>query len=161
MEPWEKERERFPPKPTRLEEEIRKLEEEFSRALTEGGSFGYGFTIVSVNGTPVEQKVFRTPEGQRVLRSQQPQMEEREPLVDIIDEKEMTKILVDLPGIEKKDILLTSDDNTLEISVDTERRKYHKRLELPHTVKNPKAEYRNGVLEVSIRKEKAKDVKIG
>ncbi|MFH0860111.1 MAG: Hsp20/alpha crystallin family protein [Candidatus Altiarchaeota archaeon] len=152
MEPWEKGRERFPPKPTRLEEEIRKLEEEFSRALTEGGSFGYGFTIVSVNGTPIEQKVFR---------SQQPQIEEREPLVDIIDEKETTKILVDLPGIEKKDILLTSDDNTLEISVDTEQRKYHKRLELPHTVKNPKAEYRNGVLEVSIRKEKAKDVKIG
>lgn len=158
MFPWDKKRERFPQKPGDFESEIRKLEDEMVNALKDGGCFSCGFSVVSVNGQPVEQRVFRGPVEQGVLG--QPSTEEREPLVDIVEEKDHTRVLIDLPGVEKKDIQLTAEDNVLEVKVDTGSRKYQRRIELPHSVKNPRAEYKNGVLEVKVKKDEPEDLKI-
>ena len=78
MFPWK--RERFPYQASDFEQEIRKLEEEFSRALQEGRNFSFGFSVVSVNGQPVEQQIF----GQPQANAGDPQVDEIEPLVDIV-----------------------------------------------------------------------------
>jgi len=79
---------------------------------------------------------------------------EREPLVDVFSENDTIKVVAELPGVEKEDIKLNATPNTLTISVDTPQRKYYKEIELPAEVetKTAKAVYRNGVLEVTLKK---------
>jgi len=80
--------------------------------------------------------------------------EEREPLVDVMEEKDEVVVVAELPGVEKEDINLNATEDTLTISVDTPQRKYYKELRLPTEVnpKSAKAQYKNGVLEVRLKK---------
>ena len=82
--------------------------------------------------------------------------EEREPLVDVMETDDEVKVIAELPGVEKKDIKLYGTEDTLTISVDTAERKYYKKVELPSAVdaKSAKASYKNGVLEVRLKKKK-------
>jgi len=65
--------------------------------------------------------------------------------------------MVELPGVEENEINLDVDDKIVTISTDTHDRKYHKKVELPTSVKKDAVEssYRNGILEVKLRKEKS------
>ena len=82
--------------------------------------------------------------------------DEREPLTDVIEDARQVSITMELPGVEKKDINVHMTADELEISVDNERRKYHKRVRLPAKVdpKTTKATYTNGVLDVTVQKVK-------
>ena len=69
-------------------------------------------------------------------------------------------ITVEIPGVEKEDIDLVATEDTLEIKVDSPKRKYHKRIDLPCNVKtkSTKATYKNGILDIVLdKKEKKKD----
>jgi HSP20 family protein len=79
---------------------------------------------------------------------------EREPLTDVIEDARQVAITMELPGVEKKDINVHMTDEELEISVDNEVRKYHKRVRLPTKVdpKTTKATYNNGILDVTVQK---------
>ena len=57
--PWDKQKDSIPGKPSGFEEEIRRLENEFANALQDGRSFSYGYSIVAVNGQPVRQEIGR------------------------------------------------------------------------------------------------------
>ncbi len=79
---------------------------------------------------------------------------EREPLTDVIDEGERLAITLEMPGVERKDINVHMTEGELEITVDTEARKYHKSLRLPAKVdpSTTKATYNNGILDITVRK---------
>ena len=81
-------------------------------------------------------------------------MERREPLTDVIDERDVIRVVAEVPGVDKSDIKLRGTERTLTFSVETEQRKYHKEVELPEEVDpaSAKASYRNGVLEVTLNK---------
>ncbi|KPV63520.1 MAG: Small heat shock protein HSP16.5 [Candidatus Bathyarchaeota archaeon BA2] len=83
-------------------------------------------------------------------------IEEREPIVDIFEERDHIKVMAELPGVEENEIKLDIEDGTLTISADTPARKYYKKVELPSPVKKDDVEssYRNGILEVTLRKTK-------
>ena len=126
-----------------------------------GKSFGphvYGFSIsVGPDGRPRIREfgdVQRSRYGTRIR-------EQREPLVDVLDEEEEVIVVAELPGVEKEDINLHASEDELIISVDTPQRKYHKELPLPEEVdpKPVRASYKNGVLEVRLKK-KGKGEKI-
>lgn len=87
--------------------------------------------------------------------------EEREPLVDILEEEENVVVVVELPGVEKEEINLHATEDTLTISVDPANRKYHKELALPAKVdpKSAQGSYKNGVLEVHLKKTAEKMLK--
>ncbi len=70
------------------------------------------------------------------------------------EEADKVKVIVELPGVDKQDIDLRSEDRELTISVDTERKRFCKQLELPCDVLEDSAvaEYRNGVLTVFMDK---------
>lgn len=80
--------------------------------------------------------------------------DEREPLTDVIEDAQGLAITMELPGVEKKDINVNVTEEHLEISVDNERRKYHKRVRLPTKVDptTTKATYTNGILDVTVQK---------
>jgi HSP20 family protein len=81
-------------------------------------------------------------------------VDEREPLTDVIEGTKDVAVTMELPGVEKRDINVHMTDDELEISVDNERRKYHKRVKLPAKVdpKTTKATYTNGILDVTVSK---------
>jgi HSP20 family protein len=73
-----------------------------------------------------------------------------------MSENGTVQVLVELPGVEKKDVKLNCTEKTLIISVDTEKRRYFKEVELPTEIdpKVSKASYKNGVLQVTLTKAK-------
>jgi HSP20 family protein len=106
------------------------------------------------------------PEGKPIIREfgnvqpteAGPQLkEEYEPLMDVMEEDDEIVIVAELPGVERDDIKLQATEESLTISVDRERRKYRKELKLPKAVDpaSSRASYKNGVLEIRLKKVKA------
>ncbi|HOE52130.1 MAG TPA: Hsp20/alpha crystallin family protein [Methanomassiliicoccales archaeon] len=107
----------------------------------------YGFSMrTGPDGRPMVQEFGNVPRGGGLP----PDTSYREPLTDVVEEEGRVKVIVELPGVEKKDIDLRAEDRQLTISVDTERKRFNKTLELPCEVRpeSASAEYRNGVLTV-------------
>ena len=86
--------------------------------------------------------------------NEQENSEEMEPLVDLIEDAETLAVLVSLPGVKKDAIDLRTTENRLTVSVDTPNLDYHEELNLPTRVdpKSAHALYKNGVLEVRLKK---------
>ena len=80
--------------------------------------------------------------------------EEKEPLVDVLDDKTEVVIITELPGVEKEDIKLNVTELSLRITVDTPDRSYYKKLYLPAKVQRNSVQksYKNGVLEIRLKK---------
>ncbi len=81
--------------------------------------------------------------------------EEIEPLVDVIDEGDKIRVIAEVPGVEKDKIKLKAAGKELIIQA-SNGKKYFKKVQLPDEVdiKTAKAQYRNGVLEVEMKKSK-------
>ena len=113
--------------------------------------FVYGFSMsVGSDGKPVIREFGNVEPSARgpLLK------EEREPLVDVMDEGREVVVVTELPGVEKEEIKLEATDRTLKIHVDSAKRRYFKELELGHLVdpRTARASYKNGVLEVRFAK---------
>lgn len=80
--------------------------------------------------------------------------EQREPLVDIFDEKDHILIIIELPGIEEKHITTGVKGDILTLSAANGDRKYYKEVVLPEDADPDtlKSKYKNGVLEIRIGK---------
>jgi HSP20 family protein len=123
-----------------------------------GKSFVHGFSIhIGPDGKPHIQEF-----GNRPLRisTGEPEIsEKREPLTDVIEGDEEVSVTVEIPGVEREDINLKVKEDSLEIDVDTPERKYHKLVEFSCEVKpkTTKATYKNGILDVTIKRKEKKD----
>jgi HSP20 family protein len=93
---------------------------------------------------------------------------EREPMADVVTSEKEVKVVVEMPGIDKKDIKVNAYDNSVEIfTANTSQKKYRRIVELPPDtdLETAKSTYRNGLLEVVFNKKaqtkpKGKDIKI-
>ena len=88
---------------------------------------------------------------------QQPEFEvsdDPEPLVDVIEEGETVVVLVALPGVNKDNIDLRITGDSLTFSVDAADFEWYDELKLPARVnpKSARASYKNGVLEIKVKK---------
>lgn len=125
-------------------------DENFFKNIKPGKPMVYGFSIkLGPEGKPrIEQFGNIEPERRKVR-------EEREPLVDVMEKAKNITILAELPGVDKKDIKinLAKGNRTLIIDVPN---KFYKEIKLPARVKSKlgKAHYKNGVLEVELKKSK-------
>jgi len=131
------------------------------RTLSDGtkvkswGPFVYGYSVkIGPNGKPEFREFGNMKTRARLGRPRIDIEEKREPLVDIMTTDDQVKVIAELPGVQKEDVKLHTTEGTLTISVDTSRRKYYKEIELPTTVdpKEAKASYKNGVLEITLRR---------
>ena len=143
-------------------DDIRKMAEEMMKMFTNaqpGKPIVHGFKIdIGPDGKPqiadFGNRSIRSPEGVPTIS------DELEPLTDIIEGVNDVAITVEIPGVEKDDIDLIATEDTLEITVDAPKRKYHKRIDLPCNVKtkSTKATYKNGILDIVLeKKDKKKD----
>jgi HSP20 family protein len=146
-----------------LDEEFKEMEEHIARMFSEmgGGSpehdeesgpYIYGFPMRMGPEGKARIEEFGNIPSMISQRTETPG--EREPLTDIIEGDKEISVVIELPGIEKKDINLNVAVDSLEIDVDTPERQYHKKLALPCEVrpKKTRATYKNGVLEVKIER---------
>ena len=111
----------------------------------------YGVTIkTAVGGKPVVStfgNIKKTPQGSRVS-------EEREPIVDVFDEKEAVRIIVEMPGVTQESIRTEIKGDVLTLEAKGSDRKYYKEIILPKKADSStlKTKYKNGVLEIWLSK---------
>ncbi len=137
---------------------MRKAEEfgEFKEFKSYGKPFIYGFRIsIGPDGKPKIEEFGNVRRGRlRPVIS-----EEVEPLVDVIEENDTIKVVAEMPGVEKEKIKLKAVGRKLIIRGSNERKTYYKEVELPAEVDmgSAKATYRNGVLEITLKKKGKKE----
>jgi HSP20 family protein len=92
--------------------------------------------------------------NRKLLRKKTKVNDDPEPLVDLIEDAENMIVLASLPGVKKEAINIHSTQNRLTVSVDTPNLECHRELNLPVKVdpKSAHASYKNGVLEVKLKK---------
>lgn len=74
---------------------------------------------------------------------------EREPIIDVFEEKDYISVIAELPGVEKKDIETRLTGNTLEISAG----KCSKTIDLPSIPKSIiERIYKHGILQLKIER---------
>jgi HSP20 family protein len=130
------------------------------QTIREWGPFVYGYSMtIGPNGKPNIWKFgnVRPSQKQKVFGFTRPGLdirEEREPLIDVINTDNEIEIVVELPGVSKKDIRLHGTEETLAISVNTQQRKYFKEVTLPAPIDPKKATttFKHGVLEIKLPK---------
>ncbi len=139
--------------------EIKKEEEIDLGHIKEGMKGVFGFTIRTdirrptvagrrpIKVEPFGHKIKKTPKGPKVE-------EEREPIIDVFDEKEEIKLYAEMPGVNEEDIKLDLKGDILDISAQREDKKYHKEVLLPTKIKAETliSSYKNGILEIKIKK---------
>lgn len=111
----------------------------------------YGFTIrTGIAGEPTVSSfgnIKRTPKGPVVE-------EEREPIVDVLDEKKEILVFAEVPGVREETIKTEIKGDVLTLEAQDTDRKYYKEVVLPKKVdpSTLKSKYKNGVLEIRINK---------
>jgi len=102
-----------------------------------------------------ERKTYRAKPGARAPEK----VEVREPNLDIFYEREdgeYVRVIAEMPGVEEKDIKISTEGKKLTLSAEGAYRKYQKEVELDYLVEEEfKTSYRNGILEVTLTKKKA------
>ena len=132
-----------------IEEAIRsgKLQGEWDiKPIEEPGAKGYiAKGRFNLGGERQEQtpKTFKLPD--------QIEDEMREPLTDVLQDKDNIRIYIELPGVDKNDIQLNVTDGHAEIKA----KNFFKTIPLPNCeviADKAVANYKNGVLEVTVPK---------
>jgi len=123
------------------------------------GPFVYGFVLRKEPGKEPEITEFGNIRPS--MRRFEPMPHgEREPLVDVIEQKDAYEVVAELPGVEKEDIKLNATEDSLEIRAENDR-KYYKEVKFDEPVipESAKASYKNGILSVKIKKKEAEKEK--
>ena len=114
----------------------------------------YGFNVnIDKDGKPkidsfgnIEPKPYS---GKPVVKSK------REPLVEVVEEKDQIIVIAEMPGVDRDDIELEATSDSLIISTkENANRDYYKNVKLTSAVNLDvaKARYTNGILEVRLNK---------
>ena len=111
----------------------------------------YGFSVRTGLGkgrSRIETfgNIKKSKQGPRVVGT-------REPLVDVLDEKNAIRVIVELPGVQENEITLEVKEDTLNLAT-TGEKKYAKGILLPAKANNASKEvsFKNGILEVKLKK---------
>jgi len=81
-------------------------------------------------------------------------IKERQPLLDVFEEEDYLIVLAELPGVDKKDMNIKVDENTVTISASNKTKNYLKKVLLPTLIRKDtiKSTYKNNVLQVKLQK---------
>jgi len=125
------------------------------------GPFVYGFSYTAEPGKePIFQEFGNIKPSHRGIEPSQG----REPLVDVMREKDKFKIFVELPGVDKDKVKLDVAEDSVEIKTEDEK-KFYKMIYLDSAVDpdSSKASYKNGILTLELdkkEKRRGKEIKI-
>jgi HSP20 family protein len=130
----------------------RKLDD--GSTVREMGPIVYGYSVkIGPDGKPQVRKFGNIDASPNLLGGGLSVKEEREPLIDVIKGSDDVRVVAELPGVNKSDLHLTADENSVTIESMTGEPRYRKVVDLPEPVdpKSAKSTYKNGVLEVVLK----------
>jgi HSP20 family protein len=128
--------------------------------VREMGPIVYGYSVkIGPDGKPVVRKFGNIDAFPNLLGGGLAVKEEREPLVDVIRGENELRIVAEVPGVNKEDLHLSANENSLTIESVTGQPRYRKKIELPEPIdpKTAKSTYKNGILEVSFARKSKSD----
>jgi HSP20 family protein len=125
--------------------------------VREVGPLVYGYSMtVGPDGRPKVREFGNIRSPTRVGFANRPLISgETEPLADVTTTDKDIKVVVEMPGIEKKDIKISARDGAVEVfTVETAQRKYRKIIEVPSEadIETARSTYKNGILEIVFNK---------
>lgn len=115
--------------------------------------FMYGFTMVKRPGEAPEIREF----GNVSLDEKNIIADSRKPLIDLFDLEDEIKVVAEMPGVEKEDIEVNiSDDDILDIRAFSGGKRYSEHVVLSRGLQQEISDlsYKNGVLEIKIKKKR-------
>lgn len=140
---------------------VSKLTDEEGREIRRSGEISddkkgakavYGFTVRA--GGPGKPRI--EPFGHVIKKGGKGPVAsaDREPMVDVFDEEDHLLVVAEMPGVEERDINFEVEGETLSISARRGDHRYAKEVQLPAsvTMDDAKSAYRNGVLEIELKK---------
>lgn len=161
QEPFEEMIKRFEESEPLESTELVKEDKTPSGIVRRYGPFVYGFSYTAEPGKePVFQEFGNIKPSHRGIEPSPG----REPLVDVMEEKDKFKIFVELPGVDKEKVKLDVAEDSVEVKTEDDK-KFYKMINLDSAV-NPdtsKATYKNGVLTLELEKKEkrtGKEIKI-
>jgi HSP20 family protein len=124
--------------------------------------FVWGFRMTTgSDGRPRIERFGNTPKKVEHGAGKYQPSPEREPLVDVIEDTDVIRVIAEIPGVRKENVDLSTTETSLLIQAESEdrRRKYYKELDLPCSIvpDSATAKFKNGVLEVELRKDSCLD----
>lgn len=134
---------------------VRERKMEDGSTVREMGPIVYGYSVkIGPDGKPEVRKFGNINAFPNVLGGGMAIKEEREPLVDVIKGQDELRVVAEVPGVNKEDLRLSADENSITIESVTGQARYHKKVDLPEAVdpKTAKSTYKNGILEVSFKR---------
>lgn len=121
-----------------------------------GHPFVYGFSVTRRPGEEPSIREFgNIPPHQEIGQFRHDiHIDERKPLIDVLETEDSVHVIAEVPGIEKEDIQLDATDSAVDLRACRDERKYSEHIELPVKVNPNSAEatYKNGVLEVIFKR---------
>ena len=128
-----------------LEREVQEVVKKSLESAKLGNPFVAGFSFnVGPGGKPTIQIFGDSPVKHDGFRS---------PISDqVVDPKEgRLRVILEMPGVEKEDIKVDATEDTAVVTAERGAKKYRAELELksPIDPESGRAEYRNGILEIS------------
>ncbi len=124
--------------------------EEILRGLQENPMI-LGFSVT----VDPEGRVRMNPFGNLSTEGSTPSVkDEREPLIEVMEQDGETIIVAELPGVRKEDIQVKITETQVTIRVDTLKRKYFKTIDLPAPCQREVTKFTcaNGILEIHLTK---------
>ena len=112
----------------------------------------YGFSLTQRPGEEPEIQEF----GNLRPSSHGFEVGERKPIIDVLESEDEVHVIAEIPGVDKEDIKLDATETSLGISAKTESTEYSEHVDLPVSVHidSAKASYKNGVLDVTLKRSK-------
>jgi HSP20 family protein len=150
---------------------VREYETPGGGKAREYGPFVYGYSMtIGPDGIPKVKEFgnVKSPISSQGIFARPLISSEREPLADVTTTDKEVKVTLEMPGVSKENIRVDTYDNSLEVTAtDTEKRKYHKVIDVPPEtdIETARSAYNNGILEITINKNdqtklKGKTIKI-
>lgn len=149
---------------------IEKLQEEgkvgAKEFTTPSGSKGmYEYKVKVGEGLkhrpPLGIRPSKAPIHPRKVRGEEevimPEEAEKEHLVDVFDEKDHIKVVMELPNVKEKDVNFKIEKDVLKITAKTREGKIEKDVKVPKDIaKIENVSFKNNILEIKLKKKKGK-----
>ncbi|MCS3924186.1 archaeal heat shock protein Hsp20 [Methanosalsum natronophilum] len=121
--------------------------------------FVYGFSFSQKPGEEPEIREFGNIPSTNSRKNKegtghQVKIDERKPLIDVLETENEIHVIAEMPGIEKEDIKLNATESMVQLKASRGDRKYSENIELPGKIDpdSGKATYKNGVLEIIFKR---------
>ena len=139
---------------------LKERKSEDGSTVREVGPIVYGYSVkIGQDGKPIVRKFGNVDSSPGFIGGGISVKEQREPLVDIISGSEDITVVAELPGVNKEDLRLNADNHFITLKSTAGERLYRKKIDLPEEIEpnTGKSTYKNGILEVSLKRRNMKD----